>query len=104
MPKMILLSPSCDRIICSQHLDALPNPGREEQKPQFGNLKMTGRPKQLEIIPVEGSVTSMLISEHKADPELFVGYESGAIGMFKLLIEKNKNGEMQIRTIKLFSA
>jgi len=65
---------------------------------------VTGRPKQLEIIPVEGSVTTLYISEHGIDPELFVGYESGAIGMFKMQIEKNKNGEMQIHTIKLFSA
>jgi hypothetical protein len=55
---------------------------------------VTGRPKQLEIIPVEGSVTSLYISEHDIDPELFVGYESGAIGMFKMQIEKNANGEM----------
>lgn len=105
MPKMILLSPSCDKVVSSQHLDALPNPGRDEQKPQFGDLKVTGRPKQLEIIPVEGSVTTLYITDTNGiDPELFVGYESGAIGMFRLQILKNKNGEMQIHTIKLFSA
>ena len=65
---------------------------------------MTGKPKQIEIIPVEGSVTCIVIDEHKYDPELFVGYESGAVGMFKMFISKNTNGEMQIKTLKLFSA
>ena len=41
----------------------------------------------MEIIPVEGSVTALYISDHQIDPELFVGYESGAVGMFKLLIK-----------------
>ena len=70
-------------------LDALPTAGgREEQKTEFGNVKKSGKvPKLKEALPTEGSVSCLYINDHNVDPELFVGFESGAVGMFKIMIE-----------------
>ena len=36
------------------------------------------------------------------DPEVFIGFESGAIGMFKILIDE-KAGEYGLQIVKLFT-
>jgi hypothetical protein len=85
-------------------LDALPTAGgREEQKTEFGNVKKSGKaPKLKEALPTEGSVSCLFINDHNVDPELFVGFESGAVGMFKIMIE-GVDDKQKIQTIKMFS-
>jgi hypothetical protein len=104
MPKLWLLNQRCDGLLSSQMLDALPTAGgREEQKTEFGNVKKSGKaPKLKEALPTEGSVSCLFINDHNVDPELFVGFESGAVGMFKIMIE-GVDDKQKIQTIKMFS-
>lgn len=88
-------------------IDALPSLGsREVQKPQFGKVKQAAPVKSNEAKdrPMEGTVTCILADERQADPLLLIGFESGAIGMFKLLLEKTSHGNKTINVVRLFSA
>lgn len=56
---------------------------------------------------MSGTTSCFRISDHAIDPELFIGYESGNIAMFKIALEeKNLIGENQLKfkNEKLFSA
>ena len=57
-----------------------------------------------ETKPQEGVVTAQLISEVMIDPDLIIGYESGAISIFKLKLAENKEGQCVLTPIKFFSA
>lgn len=104
MPKMWLLTEKCDGIELFQLIDALPTSGREPQKPQFGKFKPTSNAKPKEQAPMDGTITCLKIDERQTDPQLLVGFESGSIGLFKLILETSKENKKQIKVIKLFSA
>jgi hypothetical protein len=101
MPKLWLLTEQVDGIELHQCIDALPSIGREVQKPGFGKFKPAAKPKEEKNM--EGTVTCILLDERNTDPQLLVGFESGAIGMFKLILELI-DGKKTIKITKLFSA
>ena len=61
-------------------------------------------PKDESERPIEGAITCLKIVEWNIDPELFLGYESGAIGMLKLAIEPPVSDDVKrVGITKLFS-
>ena len=57
------------------------------------------------VKPLEGSISCLVFADQcdaMADPEMFIGFENGAIGMFKLVIEEGKKG-LEVQVIKLFT-
>ena len=57
------------------------------------------------VKPLEGSISCLVFADQcdaMADPEMFVGFENGAVGMFKLVIEEGKKG-LEVQVIKLFT-
>lgn len=57
------------------------------------------------VKPLEGSISCLVFADQcdaMADPEMFIGFENGAVGMFKLVIEEGKKG-LEVQVIKLFT-
>ena len=57
------------------------------------------------VKPLEGSISCLVFADQcdaMADPEMFIGFENGAVGMFKLVIEEGKKG-LGVQVIKLFT-
>ena len=57
------------------------------------------------VKPLEGSISCIEFADAcdtMADPELFIGFESGAIGMFKLQMDESDDG-YKILVVKLFT-
>jgi hypothetical protein len=57
---------------------------------------------------LEGAISCLYFGErcHEVpDPELFVGFESGAVGMFRVFVTPVKKGDtgMKIQAVKMFS-
>lgn len=57
---------------------------------------------------LEGAISCLYFGERckeVPDPELFIGFESGAVGMFRIFVTQAKKGAsgMQIQAVKMFS-
>lgn len=116
-PKMHLLSQRCDAVIEEFQLEALPSAlshastvSKFTGKAKKGTKgKKTVEEEIKDERPLEGSITCLKFGDGCSmleDPELFVGYESGAIGMFRLSLNpSNADGSPgSIKSIKLFTA
>lgn len=116
-PKMQLLSAACDSVIQTKHLEALPSAlshasevSKFSGKPKKGTKgKKTREEELVDERPLEGSVTCLKFSDGSEvleEPELFVGYESGSIGLFRLSVNNsNADGTPgDLRQIKMFTA
>ena len=116
-PKMHLLSQSCDTVLQTKHLEALPSAlshasevSKFSGKPKKGTKgKKTREEELVDERPLEGSVTCLKFSDGcdvLEEPELFVGYESGAIGLFRLSLgNSNADGSPgELKQFKMFTA
>ena len=114
---MRLLSARCDSVIEETHLEALPSAlnlaatmSKFTGKPKKGAAgKKTRAEEMADERPQEGSVTCLQFSDGCQlldQPELFVGFESGAIGMFRVFMEASRAdgtpGPMKVK--KIFTA
>jgi len=99
------------------HIDALPSAqAHNSQLSKFSGKAKKGaggkKTKQEEISdgrPLEGSVTCFHFSDGcdiLEQPELFVGYESGSIGMFRISLQADMadGSPGKLHVIKLFTA
>jgi hypothetical protein len=68
---------------------------KEKEKPQFGKTKTAPKPKlKPECDPnTEGAVTCLSFDDQNVDPLLIVGFESGAISMFKVITKENEENK-----------
>lgn len=108
MPKIFLLAEDCKSVIFEESFNALPSAGKGKQNEgaAFANKTAKGKnmPKDESERPIEGAITCLKIVEWNIDPELFLGYESGAIGMLKLAIEPPVSDDVKrVGITKLFS-
>ena len=116
-PKMSVLSCPCDEVIQQKHLETLPNVlamasevSKFSGRPKKGAKDKQTREEEIkEERPLEGQVTCLEFSDGCGvldEPELFVGYESGAIGMFRLALGASQadGSPGALTNIKLFTA
>ena len=114
MPRLYLMDSTCKEVITNEYIEAMAPHKQIDPNQTKSNFtgKKKKKSKEEEIKndkPAEGNVSCMVFSddcEAKTHPELFVGYESGAIGMFRLELEQKslKDTTPVFKIIKLFSA
>lgn len=120
MPRLYLMDPTCKEVITNEYIEAMaphkqhnPNATAKEGSTFTGKGKKKKKSKEEEIQTdsksLEGNLSCMVFSddcEAKQHPELFVGYESGAIGMFRLELQQEsmRSTTPKFKIIKLFSA
>jgi len=102
---MWLLNQTCDKVESSELLQPLPaasvaylNKDKEETSAFSGKKKSVRRrskSKEREDKILEGAISCLQFgetSQEVADPELFIGFENGAIGMFRIYISPGPQG------------
>ena len=80
---------------------------KEKEKPKFGKSttkSTTKNDKLLNTLSQEGTVSALCFDDHNVDPLLIIGFESGAISMFKIVLGLNDEKQKVLQTVKLFSA
>jgi hypothetical protein len=111
MPKLWLLNEKVDGHIWSDHFEVLPGDVfKQSTNPFTGKREGPGAKekraaKSRKELSAEGAVSCLKMSEWGADPELLVGFESGAIALCSLIVlsidESGKDEEGQSKYVKV---
>lgn len=113
LAKMWLLNPTCTGLESTELLQPLPATSvaflkeKEAFAPRGGKEpRSTSKGREDKVL--EGAISCLYFGERCAevpDPELFIGFESGAVGMFRIFVAPVKRGEqaMKIQAVKMFS-
>lgn len=113
LAKMWLLNQTCTCVNSTELLQPLPATSVAflKEKEAFaprGGKEQRSHSKGREEKVLEGAISCLFFGERCAevpDPELFIGFESGAVGMFRVFVINDKKNDkgMKIQAVKMFS-
>jgi len=87
LPRIILLDDSASSVKAEILIESRSNKVDEKMKPK-GDFKQSNKSSQKskEKVPPHGALSSLYLTAGNGYNELFVGYESGAVGAFRLIL------------------
>ena len=112
LAKMWLLNQTCTGVNSTELLQPLPATSvaflkeKEAFAPKGGKERSHSKGREDKVL--EGAISCLFFGERCAevpDPELFIGFESGAVGMFRVFVinDKKSSKDMKIQAVKMFS-